>query len=131
MYKKQMFLGGLLRIKGMRQMIKTKPYQATRKQAMKKTAEVYKKAPQMDPDRASLKDKKFMRGLQKMDTQRIKAAKLLDMSKFLVKEARKSGRKDMTKVGRKLRRGAFDYNKSIKRKATEMMNRKLKKKKLN
>ena len=28
MYKKQMLLGGLLRIKGMRQMIKSKPYQA-------------------------------------------------------------------------------------------------------
>ena len=36
-----MLLGGLLRIKGMRQMIKSKPYQAERKEAMKETAKAY------------------------------------------------------------------------------------------
>jgi|TARA_R100000458_G_C8200855_1_gene191453 hypothetical protein len=127
MYKKQMLLGGLLRIKGMRQMIKSKPYQAERKKALTETSKAYKSK----KAQKSTKDKKFLRGLQKMDTQRVKASRLLDMSQFLVKEARKTGRKDMTKVGRKLRRGVFDYGQSIKRKATEMINRKTQRKKLN
>ena len=43
---------------------------------MKETADLYKKAPQMDPGRASLKDKKFMKGLQKLDTQKQKVKNL-------------------------------------------------------
>ncbi len=127
MYKKQMLLGGLLRIKGMRQMIKSKPYQAERKEAMKETAKAYKKK-----DAASAtKDKKFLRGLQKLDTQRAKASRLMDMSQFLIKEARRAGRKDMTKVGRKLRKGVFGYGRNISSKAKAMINKKTQKKKLN
>jgi len=125
MYKKQMMLGGLLRIKGMRQMIKSKPYQAERKSAMKETAKAYEK------NASATKDKKFLRGLQKLDTQRAKASRLMDMSQFLIKEARRTGRKDMTKVGRKLRRGVFGYGKNISSKAKAMINRKTQKKKLN
>ena len=125
MYKKQMMLGGLLRIKGMRQMIKSKPYQAERKLAMKETAKAYKK------NASATKDKKFLRGLQKLDTQRAKTSKLLDMSQFLVKEARTAGRKDMTKVGRGIRRGVVDYRRNISRKAKAMIHRKTRKKKLN
>ena len=71
MYKK-MLLGGLLTT-GIKAAVKSKPYQMFRKKAMKETADLYKKAPQAEPTRASLKDKKFMRGLQKLDTQRAKA----------------------------------------------------------
>jgi|TARA_R100000084_G_C4563408_1_gene105703 hypothetical protein len=127
MYKKQMLLGGLLRIKGMRQMIKSIPYQAERKAAMKGTAKAYSSK----EAQSSTKDKKFLRGLQKLDAQRAKTTKLLDMSQFLVKEARKAGRKDMTRVGRKIRRGVVDYGKNVSEKAGAMINRKTKKKKLN
>ena len=68
-----MLLGGLL-TKGLRAAVASKPYKKFRKEAMDKTAALYKKAPQMDPDRKSLKDKKFMRGLQKLDTQRAKGS---------------------------------------------------------
>tara|TARA_R100001463_G_scaffold25274_2_gene60003 strand:+ start:1053 stop:1436 length:384 start_codon:yes stop_codon:yes gene_type:complete len=127
MYKKQMLLGGLLRIKGMRQMIKSKPYQAERKTAIKETAKAYAKK----DAQSSTKDKKFLRGLQKLDTQRAKTSKLLDMSQFLVKEARKAGRKDMTRVGRKIRRGVVDYGRNVSQKAGAMIKRKTQKKKLN
>ena len=55
-----MLLGGLL-TKGLKAAVASKPYKKFRKEAMDKTAALYKKAPQMDPDRKSLKDKKFMR----------------------------------------------------------------------
>ncbi len=122
-----MLLGGLLRIKGMRQMIKSKPYQAEKKLAMKETAKAYSGK----DAKSATKDKKFLRGLQKLDTQRAKASKLLDMSQFLVKEARTAGRKDMTKVGRKIRRGVVNYGRNISKKAKAMIDRKTKKKKLN
>ena len=59
-----MLLGGLL-TKGLKAAVKSKPYQQFRKKAMKETADLYKKAPQMDPGRASLKDKKFMKKTKK------------------------------------------------------------------
>ena len=123
-------LGGLL-VKGMRQLVKSKPYQKIRKDIQQKTAEAYKKAPQNDPTRKSYKDKKFMRGLQKLDTQRQKGEKLLDMSQFLVKEARTAGRKDMTRVGRGLRRASVLFLKNQNEKAKAMMLKKLQKKKVN
>jgi len=125
-----MLLGGLL-TKGIKAAVKSVPYKKFRKTAMTDTADLYKKAKKTDPSRKSFKDKKFMRGLQKLDTQRAKASRLMDMSQFLIKEARRSGRKDMTKVGRKLRRGVFGYGRNISSKAKAMINRKTQKKKLN
>ena len=77
MYMK-MLLGGLL-TKGLKAAVKSNHTNNLEK-AMKETADLYKKAPQMDPGRASLKDKKFMKGLQKLDTQRAKGQKLVDMT---------------------------------------------------
>ena len=127
-------LGGLL-VKGMRQLVKSKPYQAARKDTMKKVSEAYKKSiadinkPKAIKD--AEKDTKFMKGLQKLDTSRIKGEKLMDMSQFLVKEARASGRKDMTQVGRSLRRASYAYLKNINSKAKAMIQRKHSKKGLN
>ena len=95
-----MLLGGLL-TKGLKAAVKSKPYQQFRKKAMKETADLYKKAPQMDPGRASLKDKKFMKGLQKLDTQRAKGQKLVDMTQFVLLSARKAGKvREMRKTRR-------------------------------
>ena len=98
---------------------------------MDKTAALYKKAPQMDPDRKSLKDKKFMRGLQKLDTQRAKGQKLVDMTQFVLLSARKAGKKPIVREMRKSRRGLANYAKSLNQKAKAMMQRKLSKKKVN
>ena len=98
---------------------------------MKETADLYKKAPQMDPGRASLKDKKFMKGLQKLDTQRAKGQKLVDMTQFVLLGARKAGKKPIVREMRKTRRNLANYAKSLNTKAKAMMMRKLKKKKLN
>ena len=125
-----MLLGGLL-TKGLRAAVASKPYKKFRKEAMEKTAALYKKAPQMDPSRASLKDKKFMRGLQKLDTQRAKGQKLVDMTQFVILSARKAGHKKAVREMRKTRRGLANYAKSLNQKAKAMMMRKLKKKKLN
>ena len=125
-----MLLGGLL-TKGLRAAVASKPYKKYRKEAMTKTADLYKKAPQMDPSRASLKDKKFMRGLQKLDTQRGKGQKLVDMTQFVLLSARKAGKKPIVREMRKTRRGLANYAKSLNTKAKAMMMRKLKKKKLN
>ena len=126
MYKK-MLLGGLLRVKGVRQLVKSNHYQATRKKAMSETKKAYS-----SPDaKKSTRDKKFLRGLQKLDTQRVKASEMFNMSQFLIKEARKAGKKDMTKIGRGIRRGVTSYGKSVQEKAKAMINRKTKKKKLN
>ena len=108
-------LGGLL-VKGMRELVKSKPYQAARKTTMQKTAEAYKKsiADRNKPKaiKEAEKDTKFMRGLQKLDTSRVKGEKLMDMSQFLIKEARSSGRRDMTKVGRGLRRASYEIGRA-------------------
>ena len=125
-----MLLGGLL-TKGLRAAVASKPYKKFRKEAMEKTAALYKKAPQMDPSRASFKDKKFMRGLQKLDTQRAKGQKLVDMTQFVILSARKAGHKGAVREMRKTRRGLADYAKSLNTKAKAMMMRKLKEKKLN
>ena len=129
MYRK-MLLGGLL-TKGLRAAVASKPYKKFRKEAMDKTAALYKKAPQMGPDRKSFKDKKFMRGLQKLDTQRAKSSKLVDMTQFVILEARKAGHKKATKEMRMSRRALAGYVRSLNKKAKAMMMRKLKKKKLN
>ena len=129
MYKK-MLLGGLL-TKGIKAAVKSAPYKKFRKEAMDKTAALYKKAPQMDPDRKSLKDKKFMRGLQKLDTQRAKGQKLVDMTQFVLLSARKAGKKPIVREMRKSRRGLANYAKSLNQKAKAMMQRKLSKKKVN
>jgi hypothetical protein len=129
MYKK-MLLGGLL-TKGLKAAVASKPYKKFRKEAMDKTAALYKKAPQMDPDRKSLKDKKFMKGLQKLDTQRAKSQKLVDMTQFVLLSARKAGHKSAVREMRKTRRGLASYAKSLNTKAKAMFQRKLKKKKLN
>jgi len=129
MYRK-MLLGGLL-TKGLKAAVKSKPYQQFRKKAMKETAALYKKAPQMDPSRASLKDKKFMKGLQKLDSQRAKSQKLVDMTQFVLLSARKAGKKPIVREMRKTRRNLAGYAKSLNTKAKAMMMRKLKKKKLN
>ena len=127
-------LGGLL-VKGMRELVKSKPYQAARKRTMEKTAEAYKKsiADRNKPKaiKEAEKDTKFMRGLQKLDTSRVKGEKLMDMSQFLIKEARSSGRRDMTKVGRGLRRASYAYLKNINSKAKAMIQRKHSKRGLN
>ena len=125
-----MLLGGLL-TKGLRAAVASKPYKKFRKEAMDKTADLYKKAPQMDPDRKSFKDRKFMRGLQKLDTQRAKGQKLVDMTQFVILSARKAGHKGAVREMRKTRRGLADYAKSLNTKAKAMMMRKLKEKKLN
>ena len=131
---KKRLLGGLL-VTGMRQLVKSKPYQAARKTTMKKTAEAYKKTiadrnkPKVIKD--AEKDTKFMRGLQKLDSSRVKGEKLMDMSQFLIKEARSSGRRDMTKVGRGLRRASYAYLKNINSKAKAMIQRKHSKRGLN
>ena len=129
MYRK-MLAGGLL-TKGLKAAVKSKPYQDFKKKIMKDTAALYKKAPQMDPDRASFKDKKFMRGLQKLDTQRMKGQKLVDMTQFVLLAARKDGKKQIVREMRKTRKGLANYAKSLNTKAKAIMNRKLKKKKLN
>ena len=67
----------------------------------------------MDPDRKSLKDKKFMRGLQKLDTQRAKGQKLVDMTQFVILQARKAGHKSAVREMRKTRRGLANYAKSL------------------
>ena len=131
---KKRLLGGLL-VTGMRQLVKSKPYQAARKTTMEKTAEAYKKTiadrnkPKVIKD--AEKDTKFMRGLQKLDSSRVKGEKLMDMSQFLIKEARSSGRRDMTKVGRGLRRASYAYLKNINSKAKAMIQRKHSKRGLN
>ena len=125
-----MLLGGLL-TKGLKAAVASKPYKKFRKEAMDKTAALYKKAPQMDPSRKSLKDKKFMRGLQKLDTQRAKGQKLVDMTQFVLLSARKAGKKPIVREMRKTRRNLASYAKSLNTKAKAMMMRKLKKKKLN
>ena len=125
-----MLLGGLL-TKGLRAAVASKPYKKFRKEAMEKTAALYKKAPQMDPSRKSFKDKKFMRGLQKLDTQRAKGQKLVDMTQFVLLSARKAGKKPIVREMRKTRRNLAGYAKSLNTKAKAMMMRKLKKKKLN
>ena len=129
MYKK-MLAGGLL-TKGLKAAVKSNPYKIFKKKVMKDTAALYKKAPQMDPDRASFKDKKFMKGLQKLDVQRMKGQKLVDMTQFVLLAARKDGKKPVVREMRKTRRRLADYAKSLNTKAKAMMNRKLKKKKLN
>ena len=129
MYKK-MLLGGLLTT-GIKAAVKSKPYQSFIKKAMKETVDLYKKAPQADPARASLKDKKFMRGLQKLDTQRAKSKRLVDMTQFVLINARKAGRKPAVREMRKSRRSLANYVISLNKKAKAMMTRKLKKKKLN
>ena len=131
---KKRLLGGLL-VTGMRQLVKSKPYQAARKTTMEKTAEAYKKTiadrnkPKVIKD--AEKDTKFMRGLQKLDSSRVKGEKLMDMSQFLIKQARSSGRRDMTKVGRGLRRASYAYLKNINSKAKAMIQRKHSKRGLN
>jgi hypothetical protein len=131
---KKRLLGGLL-VTGMRQLVKSKPYQAARKTTMEKTAEAYKKTiadrnkPKVIKD--AEKDTKFMRGLQKLDSSRVKGEKLMDMSQFLIKQARSSGRRDMTKVGRGLRRASYVYLKNIGSKAKAMIQRKHSKRGLN
>ena len=72
-----------------------------------------------------------MRGLQKLDTQRAKSRKLVDMTQFVLLSARKAGHKSAVRETRKTRRGLANYAKSLNTKAKAMMMRKLKKKKLN
>ena len=72
-----------------------------------------------------------MRGLKKLDMSKAKGDKLLDMSQFLVKEARKAGRKDMVRAGRNLRRASVMYLQNTNRKAKAMMQKKLSNKKVN
>ena len=102
---------------------------------MEKTAEAYKKTiadrnkPKVIKD--AEKDTKFMRGLQKLDSSRVKGEKLMDMSQFLIKQARSSGRRYMTKVGRGLRRASYAYLKNINSKAKAMIQRKHSKRGLN
>mgnify|MGYP003151558052 CR=1 FL=1 len=125
-----MLLGGLL-TKGIKAAVKSVPYKKFRKTAMTETADLYKKAKKIDPSRKSFKDKKFMRGLQKLDTQRAKGQKLVDMTQFVLINARRGGRKEVVREMRKSRRGLANYAKSLNQKAKAMMQRKLSKKKVN
>ncbi len=129
MYRK-MLLGGLL-IKGVKAGVKSKPFKKFAKEAMEETKALYKKAKKLDPDRESFKDKKFMRGLEKLDAQRAKGSKLMDMTQFVITTARKEGKKPIVREMRKSRRALAAYGKSLSKKAKAMMQRKLSKKKVN
>ena len=129
MYRK-MLLGGLL-TKGIKAGVKSEPFKKFRKKAMEETKDLYRIAKKLDPDRASFKDKKFMRGLEKLDAQRAKGSKLMDMTQFVITTARKDGKKPIVREMRKSRRLLAEYGKSLSKKAKAMMQRKLSKKKVN
>lgn len=127
---RRLLLGGLLS-SGMRAFVKSKPYKEFVKKTKTEITKAYKQAPETDTARKSFKDKSFMRGLKKLDMSKAKGDKLLDMSQFLVKEARKAGRKDMVRAGRNLRRASVMYLQNTNRKAKAMMQKKLSNKKVN
>ena len=95
-----MLLGGLL-TKGLKAAVKSNHTNNLEK-ARERNSTYIKKHLKMDPGRASLKDKKFMKGLQKLDTQRAKGQKLVDMTQFVLLSARKAGKKPIVREMRKL-----------------------------
>ena len=61
----------------------------------------------MDPDRKSLKDKKFRKGLQKLDTQEQNNKKLVDMTQFVLLSDKKSWTQKCSERNEKNKRSGY------------------------
>ena len=111
--------GGLLKT-GIKAAVRSKPFKAARKKIREELNKAY------DPEikKRSGIEKKEIKGLKKLDVQRRKASEMLDMTQFVLRRARKAGRKDATRTMRKARRALVDYIKNQKDKATAMFDKK-------
>jgi len=120
--------GGLLKT-GIKAAVRSKPFQKIKKEAFEKTRKQY------DEHRASGKvkkgDKKFVDALEKLDRQRYKAEKILDMTQYVLKQSRKAGRKDATRTMREARKAIVSYGKTNAERAKALFDIRHKKIKLN
>ena len=120
--------GGLLKT-GIKAAVRSKPFQNIKKEAFEKTRKQY------DKHRASgavkKGDKKFVDALEKLDRQRYKAEKILDMTQYVLKQSRKAGRKDATRTMREARRAIVSYGATNAKRARALFDIRDKKIKLN
>jgi len=125
--------GGLLGT-GIKAAIRSEPYKKAIKKLIEKKRKSYNEEIKRRVKRGSAmtpKELKEFKGLEKLDIQGDKSKKIFDMTQFVLNEARKSGRKDITKSMRKSRRKIVDYGRSVKEKIKAMFEKKHKNIKLN
>ena len=111
--------GGLLKT-GIKAAVRSEPFRKARKKIREEINKVY------DPEikkRTGI-EKKEIQALKKLDIQRGKSSKLFDMTQYVLRQSRKSGRRDVTRVMKKSRRALVDYIKNQKEKATAMFDKK-------
>ena len=125
--------GGLLGT-GIKAAIRSEPYKKTIKKLIDKKRKSYNEEIKRRVKRGSTmtsKELKEFKALEKLDIQGAKSKKIFDMTQFVLNEARKYGRKDITKTMRKSRRKIVDYGRSINEKIKAMFEKKAKNVKLN
>ena len=125
--------GGLLGT-GIKAAIRSEPYKKAIKKLIEKKRKSYNEEIKRRVKRGSAmtpKELKEFKGLEKLDIQGDKSKKIFDMTQFVLNEARKSGRKDVTRTMRKSRRKIVDYGRSVKEKIKAMFEKKHKNIKLN
>ena len=111
--------GGLLKT-GIKAAVRSEPFRKARKKIREEISKVY------DPEikkRTGI-EKKEIQALKKLDIQRAKSSELFDMTQGVLRQTRKSGRKNVTRTLRKSRRALVDYIKNQKEKATAMFDKK-------
>ena len=133
-FKVEKKLAGGLLTTGIKAAIRSEPYKKAIKKLIEKKRKSYNEEIKRRVKRGSAmtpKELKEFKGLEKLDIQGDKSKKIFDMTQFVLNEARKSGRKDITKSMRKSRRKIVDYGRSVKEKIKAMFEKKHKNIKLN
>tara|TARA_R100001086_G_scaffold147166_2_gene77897 strand:- start:845 stop:1411 length:567 start_codon:yes stop_codon:yes gene_type:complete len=110
--------GGLLRT-GIKAAVRSEPFRRFKK----KLAAQIKKAYDPEIKKRTGAAKSEIKGLRKLDTQRLKAKELLNMTQFVLGRSRKAGVKRTTQEMRKTRRALINYVKNEGKKAKAMFDK--------